>query len=66
MEPMQINGELSHTYNLDNFENVKVSAGMTATVKPGEDVKEAYDKLFQEIGEQLFARLQRAVEALRR
>lgn len=66
MEPKEISGELAHTFNLENFENVKVSAGMTAVVKPGEDVKEAYDALFQEIGEQLFTRLQRAVEALRR
>jgi hypothetical protein len=66
MEPKEISGELSHTFNLENFENVKVSAGMIGTVKPGEDVKDAYDALFQEIGEQLFMRLQRAVEALRR
>lgn len=43
----------TYTKNLGNYENVKVDAGVTITVAPGQDVNELYDKAYESMKKQV-------------
>jgi hypothetical protein len=45
--PPRLNVSLGLTLNLDNFESLKVGAGYSADLKPGQTIEEAYEEMWK-------------------
>lgn len=60
-----IGGELGYTHNLGNFKSVKGSVTINEeSVREGETVDEAYDRIFKKIEDQLVARITSLIKEL--
>lgn len=49
----RIEGALSKTVNLGNYESMKIHVGLSADLIDGENLEDAYDKLFSDVEKQL-------------
>jgi hypothetical protein len=59
-----IRGSMTYTHNLGNFQSVKVDVGIEDTVREGETVDSAFDRLFKKLEDQLGERVAKAVQEL--
>lgn len=59
-----IKGALTYTHNLGNFQNIKVDVGIEDTVRDGETVDQAFERVFAKLEDQLGTRVAKAVEEL--
>lgn len=57
MKNRRIEGSLSKTINLGNYESMKVSVGLSYDINDKEVLKKCYDKLFEEIEIELHVRI---------
>ncbi|QTH44927.1 hypothetical protein J4772_11300 [Cohnella sp. LGH] len=47
MEIREISVDMLYTKSLPNYENLKLEAGVTVALAPGDSVEEAYDKAWK-------------------
>ncbi|AST15305.1 hypothetical protein SEA_SAMISTI12_74 [Streptomyces phage Samisti12] len=59
-----IKGGLTYTHNLGNFQNIKVDVGIEDTVRDGESVDQAFERVFKKLEDQLGTRVAKAVDEL--
>ncbi|AIW02577.1 hypothetical protein AXJ18_gp197 [Streptomyces phage Jay2Jay] len=57
-------GNISYTHNLGNFRSVKVDVGIEDTVREGENVDQAFERVFSKLEDQLGTRVAKAVDEL--
>lgn len=60
----QVNAELTITLNLGNYQSIKVTAGLTDTVREYETPSEAYDRVYKIVEDELAMRVATAKEML--
>lgn len=53
MTPKEITVNYTYLKKLPDFENLRVEAGVTITVEPGQDVDELYDKAYDSMKKQV-------------
>lgn len=53
MAVKEISVSYSYLKKLPDFENIRVDAGVTITVEPGQDVEELYDKAYESMKRQI-------------
>lgn len=53
MNAKEITVNYTYLKSLPNYENIRVEAGVTITVEPGQDVDELYDKAYASMKKQV-------------
>jgi len=53
MKNRRIEGSLSKTINLGNYESIKINVGLSADITDKEDLNACYNNLFVEVEQQL-------------
>lgn len=53
MNPKEITVSYSYLKKLPDYENIRVDAGVTITVEPGQDVNELYEKAYESMKKQV-------------
>lgn len=53
MNTKEITVNYTYLKKLPDFENIRVEAGVTITVEPGQDVDELYDKAYESMKKQV-------------
>lgn len=53
MNPKEVTVNYTYLKSLPNYENVRVEAGVTITVEPGQDVDDLYDKAYESMKKQV-------------
>ncbi|ASR77338.1 hypothetical protein SEA_PARADIDDLES_70 [Streptomyces phage Paradiddles] len=59
-----VKGNITYTHNLGNFRSVKVDVGIEDTVREGESVDQAFERVFNKLEDQLGTRVAKAVDEL--
>ena len=57
MKNRRIEGSLSKTINLGNYESMKVSVSLSGDIKDNEQVRECYKELFKQVEVELKTRI---------
>ena len=60
MKIKEVRAEYSNTANLGDYNNVKVSASVTAVLDDGEDSEDVFEELFFQCKEQVALRVKEA------
>lgn len=60
----EVHVELSMTLNLGNFQSLKVTAGLTDTVRNGELTEDAFDRVYDFVESELAVKVVDAKETL--
>lgn len=63
-ESTKVSATLGYTLNLGNFESLRVDLGLTDYVRPGEDIKEAQERVYKLVEVQLIEKVNEAKEEL--
>lgn len=53
MNPKEITVNYTYLKKLPDFENIRIEAGVTITVEPGQNVDELYDKAYDSMRKQV-------------
>ena len=57
MKNKRIEGSLSKTINLGNYESMKVSVGLSGDIQDSESIREGYRELFKQVELELKSRI---------
>lgn len=64
MEPTKVQWALGYTVNVGNFQSLRLDCQVTDFVREGESTKEASDRVYQFVENQLIEKLSEAKEEL--
>jgi hypothetical protein len=65
-EPTKVKVDLSFTRNLGNYESIKISIGVEDTVRQGENVDSATDRVYEFVENKLLSKTREVEEELAR
>jgi len=64
VEPTKIQWTLGYTVNVGNFQSLRLDCGVTDHARDGETAKEASDRIYEFVEQELVGKLEKAKEEL--
>lgn len=61
-EPARVTMSVGYTKNMGDFNSLRIDVGVEDSVRPGEDLKDAANRIYTFVSDQLVARIKEETE----